>query len=244
VSGKAEVLQGGRSERPYEDLDVAPLRPVSEILPLTRPDSMANEVKSFRLAFKVLAIRKRHPMHDWLFCDSKVVDDAKDVATLRKPGSDFDGAVRIAEVGNHELTQEMRRRGVRPKGSWNSLPGAAFQSRLPDYLRAQGNHQRTVSALPSDSDVSEFLGYRSLCLLGVRAGRQDRPVSPVDRAAAPCALSVSQFGNQADDYFRGPTGADDTGASPWRTPSAQNDVTTAQDRPPARWQCNIALPLA
>jgi hypothetical protein len=43
------------------------------------------------------------------FANSNVVDDAKNVATLCKSGSELCGALRITEVGRHELTRKIRR---------------------------------------------------------------------------------------------------------------------------------------
>ena len=44
-----------------------------------------------------------------MFCNPNVVDDAKNVATLPKHGSEFRGAFWITEVGTHELPRETRR---------------------------------------------------------------------------------------------------------------------------------------
>ena len=43
------------------------------------------------------------------FRNSNVVDDAKNVATLCKSGSELCGALRLTEVGRHELTRKIRR---------------------------------------------------------------------------------------------------------------------------------------
>ena len=66
-----------------------------------------------------------------VFCNPNVVNDAKDVATLRKSGSEFGSVFWITEVGTHELTPETRRCVSRDADDFQPAVARASAAALP-----------------------------------------------------------------------------------------------------------------